>query len=101
MKHFLWLATKDRLLTNSLSYKRRMATEPLCVQCKNSEEDVLHIFRDCKPAKLIWKEIMTDGELQRFNSLSDAQWFKWNLQNHLESSLNTEVCWAATFTTTI
>lgn len=80
MKHFLWFVAQDRLLTNSLRYKRHFATDPICVQCNIEEEDVLQIFRYCRTATLIWKEVLTDEDLLRFKTCSDAEWLKKNLQ---------------------
>lgn len=101
MKHFLWLAIQDRLLTNSLRYKRRISSFYLCPQCQVAEETVLHVFRYCKCARSVWKEILPSSALDEFDKISDALWFKQNLQGNFESKLNNEVCWPALFTATV
>lgn len=100
MKHFLWLASRDRLLTIVHRHKRYMTNDPSCVQCNGSEETVLHLLRHCVTAKRIWEELIPQPDLRRFKEFSDRDWFRLNLQGNFATNLNMVICWPAVFTTT-
>ncbi|CAA0831554.1 Protein of unknown function (DUF3527 [Striga hermonthica] len=55
---FLWLAAKDRLLTNSERYRRHLATSPLCELCRSHPETTLHVLRDCEFSTKFWKKVV-------------------------------------------
>ncbi|CAN1810413.1 Putative ribonuclease H protein At1g65750 [Linum perenne] len=55
IRHFLWLAAKDRLLTNASRKRRGMCQDGSCGTCNIGEEDAAHVLRDCPFAKEVWK----------------------------------------------
>ncbi|CAN1162506.1 Putative ribonuclease H protein At1g65750 [Linum perenne] len=57
IKHFLWLASNDKLLTNSARRRRGMGGDGLCSWCGLEEETSLHVLRDCEFAKETWESI--------------------------------------------
>ncbi|CAN1807830.1 Putative ribonuclease H protein At1g65750 [Linum perenne] len=93
IRHFLWLAGQDKLLTNDQRYRRKQADDPLCPLCLNQIETSLHVIRDCEFAKGVWNQaggFDTDGSL--WSSTREV----WML-NLLKSARNLEfgvICWS-------
>ncbi|CAN1245063.1 Putative ribonuclease H protein At1g65750 [Linum grandiflorum] len=56
--HFLWLAAKQRLMTNEERCRRHIATSAQCVLCNRGTESHLHTLRDCPIAKATWYDIL-------------------------------------------
>ncbi|CAN1193376.1 Putative ribonuclease H protein At1g65750 [Linum perenne] len=54
IRHFLWLAGNDRLLTNDQRTRRNFASDPMCPRCPGQVEDSIHVLRDCSFAKEVW-----------------------------------------------
>lgn len=51
LKHFIWLAVQDKLMTNVLRFSINMALDAVCSQCGEVEESVVHMLRHCRTAK--------------------------------------------------
>ncbi|CAL1412293.1 unnamed protein product [Linum trigynum] len=65
IKHFLWLETHNRLMTNKERSKRGLTTNISCPHCNNPEETMEHTLRSCKKIKGVWnrfKASITDQE---------------------------------------
>lgn len=56
VQHFLWLLSKNKVLTRDNLSKRREVKDPTCVFC-NEVESVKYLFFDCAVAKQVWKVI--------------------------------------------
>ncbi|CAN1157083.1 Putative ribonuclease H protein At1g65750 [Linum perenne] len=56
IRHFLWLAGLDKLLTNEQRCRRKHAADPLCPLCLTQIETSLHMLRDCVFAKEVWNQ---------------------------------------------
>ncbi|CAN1830216.1 Putative ribonuclease H protein At1g65750 [Linum perenne] len=65
--HFLWLAAHDQLLTNHARKRRNLINDANCHWCPHQEETVLHVLRDCRFAKEVWR--LNDRGLH-----SDSNW---------------------------
>ncbi|CAN1810691.1 Putative ribonuclease H protein At1g65750 [Linum perenne] len=57
VKHFLWLASHGKLLTNAERMRRHMAVNGDCHRCLGIEESVLHVIRDCPFARQVWSSV--------------------------------------------
>ncbi|CAN1146653.1 Putative ribonuclease H protein At1g65750 [Linum perenne] len=55
VKHFLWLAGQDRLLTNQQWFRRNLSSDHMCPLCLNQVENSIHILRECGFAKEVWR----------------------------------------------
>ncbi|MBA0770452.1 hypothetical protein Gotri_019086 [Gossypium trilobum] len=55
---FIWLALKQRLLTQVERVIRGIGEEECCTVCKLASEDVIHVIRDCSMAKGVWSQII-------------------------------------------
>ncbi|CAN0863352.1 Putative ribonuclease H protein At1g65750 [Linum grandiflorum] len=58
IRHFLWLASHNRLLTNEERGRRHLTNQVLCSFCSDHTESCIHILRDCRFAKQFWSKIM-------------------------------------------
>lgn len=59
---FLWLLLHERLLCNTNRVHRHLADDPRCQRCNNnSDETLLHLFRDCPAVKSLHASIGGPG----------------------------------------
>ncbi|KAL6141498.1 hypothetical protein ACLB2K_059786 [Fragaria x ananassa] len=54
LKIFLWTFVSSKLLTNVQRSHRRLIGNSSCKHCAGVPETMLHLFRDCPKARLIW-----------------------------------------------
>ncbi|CAN1187196.1 Putative ribonuclease H protein At1g65750 [Linum perenne] len=54
IKHFLWLATKDKLLTNEGRRQRGLSSDAACKWCRTAAETIVHVLRDCDFTNSTW-----------------------------------------------
>ncbi|CAN0898133.1 Putative ribonuclease H protein At1g65750 [Linum grandiflorum] len=79
IRHFLWLASHNRLITNEERGRRHLTNQVLCSLCLNHTESCIHILRDCHFARQVWSKILpqaiTEDELSK-------DWSTW-LDTHI------------------
>ncbi|CAN1756620.1 Putative ribonuclease H protein At1g65750 [Linum perenne] len=80
VRHFLWLAAKDRLLTSAMRARRGMSQDSGCTYCNAGEESSTHVLRDCSFAGEVWSIMIAD-------SVNGADW-RLPISEWLESHLN-------------
>ncbi|KAK8511943.1 hypothetical protein V6N12_074632 [Hibiscus sabdariffa] len=56
---FLWLAYRQRLMTNSERCRRGLGQSVICPRCHMAEETVLHTLRDCTESTTAWLHLVT------------------------------------------
>ncbi|MBA0602718.1 hypothetical protein Gorai_002889, partial [Gossypium raimondii] len=54
VRFFIWMALKERFLTNVEHMGRGLGSSSSCGFCGHDFEDVLHVIRDCSIARDIW-----------------------------------------------
>ncbi|CAN1791847.1 Putative ribonuclease H protein At1g65750 [Linum perenne] len=54
IRHFLWLAIQQKLLTNDERRRRNMTSIADCEFCRHPTESALHVLRDCSFAREVW-----------------------------------------------
>ncbi|CAN0926336.1 Putative ribonuclease H protein At1g65750 [Linum grandiflorum] len=54
IRHFLWIASHNKLLTNEERGRRHLTNQVLCSFCSVSTESCIHILRDCRFARQFW-----------------------------------------------
>ncbi|CAN1810414.1 Putative ribonuclease H protein At1g65750 [Linum perenne] len=92
IRHFLWLAAKDRLLTNASRKRRGMCQDGSCGTCNIGEEDAAHVLRDCPFAKEVWKGTSTELLREHNWQLPFSEWMEFYLK--ADSGLQFGiVCW--------
>ncbi|MCI18433.1 putative ribonuclease H protein, partial [Trifolium medium] len=65
IRHFLWIAFHERLLTNSVKARMGIA-QMMCDHCRVIEETSLHVLRDCDVAKKIWMIVVPSAARANF-----------------------------------
>ncbi|CAA0836345.1 Peptidyl-prolyl cis-trans isomerase PASTICCINO1 [Striga hermonthica] len=79
IRTFLWLLTRNRLLTNSERCRRHMSSSDGCVLCGLEEETSLHVVRDCLLAKTVWNRLLLEAVSSQFFNLPLDHWLELNL----------------------
>ncbi|CAN1748538.1 Putative ribonuclease H protein At1g65750 [Linum perenne] len=82
-RHFLWLAARDRLLTNATRFKRGMCQGAGCEFCHAGEENSSHVLRECSFADEVWKKVLPDAVSRPDWTLPFVEW----LEVHLNSNV--------------
>ncbi|XP_016732262.1 uncharacterized protein [Gossypium hirsutum] len=93
---FLWLAFKQRILTNSERTRRGIDHSNSCTLCGHDFEDLGHVLRDCPSAKDIWMLVLPEQLTQRFFSVSFQDWLLLNLCFH-ERLQGSGLTWSCLF----
>lgn len=78
---FCLLMVYDRLLTNVKRTKRGSSCDSLCKICKQKDEDVIHVLRDCMVAKGNWLSLCVLHMNADFFKYNCQEWFYDNLKN--------------------
>ncbi|KAH1074841.1 hypothetical protein J1N35_027169 [Gossypium stocksii] len=78
VRQFIWLALKQRLLTNSKRVRRGIAQDASCQLCGHFLEDNLHTLRDCPLAKNIWKQVIPLNHFDSFFAAVAELWGIWD-----------------------
>ncbi|CAN1219300.1 Putative ribonuclease H protein At1g65750, partial [Linum perenne] len=76
VRQFLWVAYKNRLLTNQERYRRHLTTDNTCGMCMGDAETTEHVLRSCSLAKQVWTKLLLINESDPFFSLNLESW--WN-----------------------
>ncbi|MBA0809502.1 hypothetical protein Gohar_025151, partial [Gossypium harknessii] len=58
VRFFLWLALKQRLLTNAERARRGLGIDGVCQVCGHGSEDIMHVLRDCPATRDIWNKLI-------------------------------------------
>ncbi|KAL4333564.1 hypothetical protein GQ457_07G033850 [Hibiscus cannabinus] len=69
---FLWLACRQKLMTNLERCKRKLTDDSFCPVCNREVETIIHIFRDCVYLRQYWRRFVPQAILSTFFS-SDVQ----------------------------
>ncbi|MCI19533.1 ribonuclease H, partial [Trifolium medium] len=51
---FIWLAARERILTNLRRSKWGVRISPICSRCGRDDETTVHVLRDCVFATQVW-----------------------------------------------
>lgn len=98
---FLWMMAHERILTNSVRWRRGLAANSDCWRCGGGCEDVLHVIRDCPQSRRVWDCFQQSYRLNGFFTLDLREWILNNLQAHRWSQWGAPwpevmamVCWS-------
>ncbi|CAN1130300.1 Putative ribonuclease H protein At1g65750 [Linum perenne] len=58
IKHFLWMASHKRLLTNEERGRRHLSNQVLCPRCSSQTESISHVLYDCDFALQVWRSVL-------------------------------------------
>ncbi|CAN0866718.1 Putative ribonuclease H protein At1g65750 [Linum grandiflorum] len=72
IRHFLWLASHNRLLTNEERGRHHLTNQVICSFCSCNTESCIHVLRDCRFACSFWSrvlpQVITDTEINKESS---------------------------------
>lgn len=57
IKHFIWLAVRERLPTRFVLTRWKIGTDNYCTSCLAIEETLEHVLRTCSEAAVVWSDI--------------------------------------------
>ncbi|CAN1794778.1 Putative ribonuclease H protein At1g65750 [Linum perenne] len=58
IKHFMWLVTHGKLITNEERQCRHISPDATCTECLDPCESVEHVIRRCRLAQDVWRELL-------------------------------------------
>ncbi|CAN1824589.1 Putative ribonuclease H protein At1g65750 [Linum perenne] len=92
-RHFHWLVTHEKLMTNMERAKRIITVDTTCYQCNQQGEDVDHVLRGCDFAKGVWLKVLPEAVSAFQSSWSFKHWWSSNLGNKRSIQLFGFVAW--------
>nr|GMD78842.1 LINE-type retrotransposon LIb DNA [Ipomoea batatas] len=94
---FLWLAVKDKLLTNSVRVKRQLTDDGSCMACGETHESVDHILKHCDVARVCWRLTHTPSSFARGSAATFSRWLRRNCSS---ADMVNGIPWGLTFSHT-
>ncbi|CAN1800035.1 Putative ribonuclease H protein At1g65750 [Linum perenne] len=88
IKHFIWLACHDRILTNEERHRRHLTNQVVCPRCSIHSESLSHVIRDCDFALQVWEDVLPSVVSSRDRQLPFNQWWCGKLA---DTSTSTQV----------
>ncbi|KAL4296041.1 hypothetical protein GQ457_12G028380 [Hibiscus cannabinus] len=80
---FLWLASRQKLMTNLHRCRRTLSDDPYCPICQEAEESIIHTFRDCERLQQVWRYIIPSSLAASFFSNPIKVWLRQNLCSNI------------------
>ncbi|CAN1752411.1 Putative ribonuclease H protein At1g65750, partial [Linum perenne] len=81
IKHFLWLASHKKLLTNEERGRRHLTNQVLCHRCSVHTESVSHVIYECNFAMQVWGLVLPQAILARNAHRDFDSWWRAMLSN--------------------
>nr|GLL45961.1 uncharacterized protein LOC109163410 [Ipomoea trifida] len=94
---FLWLAVKNKLLTNAVRARRQLTDEDGCTACGEYCESIDHILMHCDVARTCWRKSHTPTSFTLGVASPFIDWLKINCSS---TEMMDGVPWSLTFTYT-
>ncbi|CAN0847950.1 Putative ribonuclease H protein At1g65750 [Linum grandiflorum] len=85
IRHFLWLASHDRLLTNEECGRRHLTTQVLCSFCSSHVESCVHVLRDCTFARQFWSRVLPQTIAETELNKDWSVWLDEHIRSHSHS----------------
>ncbi|RYR72069.1 hypothetical protein Ahy_A02g006258 [Arachis hypogaea] len=79
VRTFLWLVIHNAILTNVERSRRHLTTDNACPRCRQHEESILHLLRDCSYARRVWQRLIPANGIHSFFNTSLHDWLILNL----------------------
>ncbi|CAN1161707.1 Putative ribonuclease H protein At1g65750 [Linum perenne] len=75
VRHFLWLVTHGKIMTNVERARRRLTDDTGCTECSRGAEDIEHVLRSCPFAQLVWSRVLPEIiSTEKMNEPFDQWW---------------------------
>ncbi|CAL1383991.1 unnamed protein product [Linum trigynum] len=92
IKHFLWLAFHDRLMTNVERKRRKLTNDDTCTACNEGPESAEHILRLCPNSRQVWQMLGIHNNLLTCG-LGFTEWMEVHLGKDQEGLLFGVTAW--------
>ncbi|CAN1743736.1 Putative ribonuclease H protein At1g65750 [Linum perenne] len=92
VQYFLWLVAQGKLLTNLERQRRHLTADGSCPRCRNGDESILHVLRDCTVAKQAWDHLGFDETTSIRRGDCTNTWIN-ELLHHEEARDLVIACW--------
>ncbi|CAN1151988.1 Putative ribonuclease H protein At1g65750 [Linum perenne] len=76
IKHFIWLASHSRLLTNEERNPRHLTDQVMCPRCPNNVESISHVIRDCSFALQVWQLALPSAITHTDRQMEFLRWWR-------------------------
>ncbi|CAA0814630.1 3-epi-6-deoxocathasterone 23-monooxygenase [Striga hermonthica] len=96
VRHFLWIAVRNRLFTNGERWRRHLTDDDGCAGC-GQLESTIHVLRDCPKARSIWDRLLPRPYREEFFSSELRSWIWSNLSGSGDDGMDG---WATIFAIT-
>ncbi|CAN1165449.1 Putative ribonuclease H protein At1g65750 [Linum perenne] len=93
VRHFMWLVSHDKLMTNAERAKRRFTDVEECGFCNQGREDINHILRCCSFAQEVWRKLLPQAVSSDQSAWNFRQWWDFNLDNGASGQLFGFAAW--------
>ncbi|CAL1389524.1 unnamed protein product [Linum trigynum] len=80
IKHFMWLASHNILLTNKERVKRKLTEDGMCKFCRSTEETTEHILRKCGKTAGLWRHFKDKLKVND----NDIDFQTWLIKNMMD-----------------
>ena len=98
LRSFLWLVSREALLTNQKRFHRGMTLSNSYDCCGTHQETVLHVLRDCFLERIVWTSTMPSACQNTFFTDPHQIWIEKNISTTSPSFEGAP--WALLFSTT-
>ncbi|CAN1842763.1 Putative ribonuclease H protein At1g65750 [Linum perenne] len=75
-RHFLWLASHKRLLTNEERGRRHITNQVNCSRCAGIVESFEHAIFECNFASQVWRQALPEAVVARSEMGSFDEWWR-------------------------
>ncbi|CAN1759734.1 Putative ribonuclease H protein At1g65750 [Linum perenne] len=89
---FMWLAAKEKILTNAMRVRIGLTQEASCPWCHSNEESIPHVIRDFQFALETWREMDGVNVMDSIWSIPYSEWLQFFLTSELGLQFGI-VCW--------
>ena len=97
---FLWLCFHDSVPIKQVIAKREINCDPRCPLCKNEDESIAHMLKDCLFALNLWERIGVPQPLTSTFQLDLLEWLKRNYLCSNQFQIN-GIPWSTLFLFTV
>ncbi|CAN1129038.1 Putative ribonuclease H protein At1g65750 [Linum perenne] len=98
IKHFLWLASHKKLLTNEEREHRHLTNQVLCHRCSVNIESISHVIYECNFAMQVWRIALPQAISARTIHADFDSWWRGMLGDkdfNLQFGVITWILWRA------
>ncbi|CAN1747938.1 Putative ribonuclease H protein At1g65750 [Linum perenne] len=93
VRHFLWIVSNNKLLTNAERYRRHLSDCSDCGVCLATPETSLHVLRDCAVSREVWGRFQNISEQPDFFTANMETWWITNLSRAATARSFGLICW--------